>query len=330
MRVGLVLAAGGSVGVAYNGAVVATLEEVTGWDPRHAELVVGTSAGSITGSVLRAGVPAGDLARISEGEPLSAEGQRLSLAGRPHRPRPEPADALAFRPVADWVGVVHALTHPFSHPRRAMFVAAMPAGGIPTTAISEGIDAVFDGQWPDRPLWICSYDLRAGRRVVFGRPGSPAASVGQAVAASCAIPSYFQPVVIGGRRYVDGGVHSMANLDLAGESELDLVVVVSPMSQAAFRLGFSPVDLMRGPLRARLSVEMAALKRKGVRVIAVQPGRAVAAAMGPNPMDAARRGAVSRAGREEVRRWLEGGVHGRRLASLLSEAASEQARRPSA
>ena len=322
------LAAGGSVGVAYHGAVLATLSEVTGWDPRRSELVIGTSAGSVTGAVLRAGVPAGDLARISEGEPLSAEGTRLAASGRPRRPRPSASDALAFRPVADWVGFVHALTHPFSHPRRGLLVAAMPAGGIPTSAISEGIDAIYGTKWPDRTLWLCSYDLRAGRRVVFGRPGSPDASVGQAVAASCAIPSYFQPVVIGDRRYVDGGVHSMTNLDLAGETDVDLVVVVAPMSQAgaAIRLGVSPFNLMRGPLRARLRVEMAALKRKGVPVVAIQPGRQVAAAMGPNPMDAARRADVSRAGRQEVRRWLAQGVHGRRLAGLLTEAAGDQAR----
>jgi NTE family protein len=191
MRIGLVLAAGGSVGVAYHGAVLATLEEVTAWDPRQADLVIGTSAGSITGSILRAGVPAGDLARISEGAPLSAEGERLAAVGRPRRPRPTPADALAFRPVGDWAGVLHALTHPFSHPRRGLLVAAMPAGGIPTAMISEGIDAVFEGKWPDRPLWLCSYDLRAGRRVVFGRPGAPSTSAGQAVAASGAIPSDF-------------------------------------------------------------------------------------------------------------------------------------------
>lgn len=318
VRVGIVLAAGGAVGVAYHGAVLAALEEATGWDPRDAELVVGTSAGSVTGAVLRAGVPAGDLARTSEGEPLSEEGSRLAAIGSPHRPRPTPAHALAFRPVAEPAAFLHALTHPFGHPVRALVVAAMPAGGVPTSAISEGIDLLHGGAWPERPLWVCSYDLRAGRRVVFGRPGSPAATVGQAVAASCAIPGYFKPVTIGGRRYVDGGVHSMANLDLVADSGLDLVVAVSPMSQASFRLGFTPVDLMRSPLRARLRREVDALRRRGVRVIVIHPGRAVIAAMGPNPMDAARRAAVSRAGRESVRRWLADSPEGRWLARALS------------
>src|ERR1700730_8714263 len=107
MRVGLVLGAGGSVGVAYHGGVLGAIEEVTGWDPRTAEVIVGTSAGSITAAMLRAGVPAGDLMRISEDLPLSIEGAQLAEIGRPHRPRPKPRDVLQFRPMADPLGVLH-------------------------------------------------------------------------------------------------------------------------------------------------------------------------------------------------------------------------------
>lgn len=320
MRIGLVLAAGGSVGVAYHGAVLAALEESTGWDPRTADLLVGTSAGSITAAILRAGLPARDLAAISEGTTLSEEGARLAAMGRPRRPRPRAAHALSFRPVADLPAVLHAATHPWSSPLRRLVVAALPAGGIPTTAISEGIDTVYDGRWPSEPLWLCSWDLRSGRRVVFGQPGAPAASVGQAVAASSAIPSYFQPVSIGGRRYVDGGVHSMANLDLAAHAGLDLVIAVSPMSSASPWPALSPAALMRQPMRARLRAEVDALRATGVPVVAIQPGRSVAASMGLNPMDAAKRVAVSEAARAGVRRWLRDGVEGRRLARILSAA----------
>lgn len=322
MRVGLVLAAGGAVGVAYHGGVLSAIEEVTGWDPRSAEIIVGTSAGSLTAAMLRAGVPAGDLARISEGGELSPEGARIAALGRPHRPRPRRADARSFRPVADPTAVVRSLLQPWSIRPVALAVAAMPAGGIPTDAIAEGIDAVYRGEWPERSLWICSYDLRAGRRVVFGRPGAPPATVGQAVAASSAIPMYFRPVTIGGRRYVDGGVHSMINLDLVAGAGLDLVVAVSPMTQAAAWDVATPGSLMRRPLRARLRAEVAALKRTGVPVVAIQPGRTVTAAMGLNPMDAARRGEVSRRARHGVRRWMQEGVEGRHLRDVLSRAAA--------
>ncbi|MDA8047688.1 MAG: patatin-like phospholipase family protein [Actinomycetota bacterium] len=330
MRIGLVLAAGGSVGVAYHGAVMAALEQATGWDPRQAEVVVGTSAGSLTAAMLRAGVPAGDLARISEGAPLSEEGARLATRGRPRRPRPGLLDVLAFRPVSDLAVVLQALRRPWTVPPRALALAAMPAGGIPTTAISDGIDALYEGAWPEKALWLCSYDLRAGRRVVFGQAGSPPALVGGAVAASCAVPGYFRPVSIDGRRYVDGGVHSMVNLDLVAGLGLDLVIAVSPLSQAAAWGVPSPALVMRRPLRARLGAEVAALERAGVAVVAIQPGRRVTSAMGFNPMDAARRGAVSRATRAGVRRWLAEGVQGRQLTRLLkAEAArSPRAERP--
>jgi NTE family protein len=316
VRIGLVLAAGGSVGVAYHGAVLSALATETGWDPRQAELMIGTSAGSLTAALLRAGVPAPDLARISEGEPLSEEGARLAAAGRPHRPRPRPADLLAARPVGDWRAVVGGLTRPGSRSWRALVLAALPAGGIPTEAISEGIDALYQGGWPAAPLWVCAYDIRAGRRVVFGRAGAPPARVGQAVAASCAIPAYFRPVDIGGRRYVDGGAWSMVNLDLAAGAGLDLVVAVSPLSQAG-TLTLSPAAWMRAPLRARLRAEVRALSDTGVPVVAVEPGRHVAAAMGLNPMNAARRQAVSQATREGVTRWLRDHQQGRHLARLL-------------
>lgn len=323
MRIGLVLAAGGSVGIAYHGGVLSALEEATGWDPRTAEIMVGTSAGSLTAAMLRAGVPAGDLARISEGEELSPEGARLAALGRPRRPRAGLVDALSFRPVSDPAVVLRGLSRPWSVRPKALALAALPAGGIATEAISAGIDAVYEGRWADRPLWLCSYDLRAGRRVVFGRPGAPPTTVGRAVAASCAIPMYFRPVVINGRRYVDGGVHSMINLDLVARADLDLVVAVSPLSQAAAFGPLSPTTMMRQPLRSRLRAEVEDLKRAGVPVVAIQPGRSVTAVMGLNPMDAARRGQVSRATREGVRRWLRDGLEGRHLARVLRSAASD-------
>ena len=178
MRIGLVLGAGGSTGLAYHGAVLAALAEVTGWDPRTADLIVGTSAGSISAAMLRAGVPAGDLMRISEGLPLSEEGARLAAIGRPHRPRPKPGDVLRMRPVADLLGVVHGLSHVRAHSLGPLMAALLPSGGIRTDAIATGIDALHAG-WPPEPLWLCAVRLRDGTRVVFGRAGGPDVPVGR-------------------------------------------------------------------------------------------------------------------------------------------------------
>ena len=328
MRIGLVLGAGGSVGVAYHGAVVAALEQATGWDPRSAALIMGTSAGAITAAMLRAGVPAADLVCISEGRPLSDEGAYFARIGRPRRPRPHPSHLFRVRPMAEPAAIVHALTHPRTHSAVALLAAMMPAGGIPTDRISSGVNDVFAGAWPADPLWICTVDLRAGRRVVFGRPDAPPAPVGTAVAASAAIPAYFQPVVIGDRRYVDGGVHSMVNLDVAAGLGLDLVIVSAPMSDAS---GWSAIPAgtpWRLPLRAWLHAEMGALRHKGVAVAALEPSSRVITAMGLNPMDARRRGPVSRATTRSVLEWLATTSEGTHLAAVLARAASSTATPP--
>jgi NTE family protein len=318
------------VGVAYHGAVLAALEEVAGWDPRQAEVIVGTSAGSITASLLRAGVPASDLVRISEGRALSEEGSRLAEVGRPHRPRPTPRDALRWRPVADPLGALHGVLHLHRRPLGGLLAAVMPAGGISTDAISRGIDAVFAGRWPKETLWLCAVGLRDGRRVVFGQAPAPDTTVGAAVAASSAVPGYFQPVSIGGRRYVDGGVQSPTNMDLLTGAALDLVIVSSPLSHASARPALAADTLVRQALRAGLRAEVAALRRSGVPVVAIEPDHRVTRAMGLNLMDARPRGAVSRVTRAQVTRWLAGAPEGRWLVAMLSDARSTVGLLPSA
>jgi NTE family protein len=323
VRIGLVLCAGGSVGLAYHGGALAAIEATTGWDPRTAELIVGTSAGSITGAMLRAGVAAADLAHISEGQALSLEGERLTGLGQPHRPRPTVLDALHFRPVADPRGLVHGLAHPLSHPKGGLLSALLPAGGVPTTAISAGIDSINGGRWPAEPLWVCAVDLRTGRRVVFGKPGERAAPIGLAVAASTAVPSYFMPVCIEGRSYVDGGAWSMSNLDLLEEADLDLVVVSSPLTGAVGVPGLAPDMLLRRSIRIQLGREVRALRHTGVPVFVLEPNRRVVSAMGHNPMDARRRAPVSRAAAVATAEWLVRGKRGARLARALRRAATE-------
>ena len=326
MRVGIVLAAGGSVGVAYHGAVLSAIEETTGWDPRSAEIVVGTSAGSITAAMLRAGVPAADLRAISEDKPLSPAGARLAEVGRPHRPRTQAAQFFGMRPVADPVAVMRAFTRRSVPNPMALIAALLPAGRVSTSAISSGLNAVFADGWPDDPMWISAVDLRSGKRVVFGKAGFPPADVGDAVAASCAIPGYFEPVRIGGRRYVDGGLRSMANLDLLGGRGLDLVIVSSPMTQEAGRMRLGAGRMVRQLLSAQLEREVSALQRTGVQVISVQPDQRVAVAMGMNPMDARLRGPVSRVTHDSVSAWLQKrGSEGNRLAEMLTDGAETAA-----
>ena len=230
--VGLVLGAGGVVGHAYHAGTLATIAEVTGWDPRTAAVIVGTSAGSGVGANARErGWRRVDFAARITGEPLSSEGaallkgmerlqpppMRLQVGGR--MPFPEAPMLLARDLVAPWR----------FRPGKAL-AALAPEGRVPTTGMGDRMRRLHKQRWPAEPLWICALRLSDGARVVFGRDAAPEPDVGTAVEASSAIPGYFAPVVIDGERYVDGGAHSPTNADLVAGIGLDLVVVVSPMS----------------------------------------------------------------------------------------------------
>jgi NTE family protein len=306
LRIGLVLGGGGSVGLAFHGGVLSALHEATGWDARDADVIVGTSAGSLTAGLLRVGLPPSDLRAISEGGVLSPDGSLLSEVGQPHRPRAKVTDFVSLRPPGDPVGALRNLTHPWRINPMAVWAALLPAGPIPTDPISAGLDELAGDTWPVSRVWISTVRLGDGRRVVFGRPGAPRARLGHAVAASCAIPGYFRPVTIGADRYVDGGVASMHNLDLLAGEDLDAVVVSAPMSWAGRRPPISVDVAVRQSVRLQLEFEVARLRRRGVPVVIVAPTRRVITAMGIDPMDARRRGAVSRQARlatlEQVRR----------------------------
>jgi NTE family protein len=138
----------------------------------------------------------------------------------------------------------------------------------------------------------------------------------EAVAASCAIPAYFQPVVIGGKRYVDGGSHSVTNADLLAGAGLDLVLVSCPMggTRDAFARGF---DLpVRAVIRARLAREVARVRASGTAVLTLQPTREAREAMGDNPMDPRRGAAVTRTAHESTLRRLRDEDVRERIAAL--------------
>jgi NTE family protein len=281
--VGLVLGAGGVVGQAYHAGVLAALEHDYGWDPRDADVVVGTSAGSITGTLLRVGVPASELAAWVVQAPLSDEGLMLRDMLGSEIPAFEPFRVLPLlRRLPDPPGremLQRALVRPWSFRPLAAALALLAPGRF-DIAEQLGMLREVEGQsWPERDLWICAVRRRDGRRVVFGRPGSPAVPLHLAIAASCAVPGYFTPVKIEDHTYVDGGAHSPTNAAILRERSLDLVIVVSPMSGPAT----IPTDLY-GVSRAHAARivrrEAKALRGSGTEVVTFRPGRAELAAMG--------------------------------------------------
>jgi NTE family protein len=303
VAVALVLGAGGVVGQAWHAGVLAALDEELGWDARRADQVVGTSAGSVAGALLRAGFAPRDLFARATGGAMSPDAQaRLTAAGMRQPPQlPPPAVGGTRAPASPALLARAAMTL-----RPGLAVAGMlPRGRTENRMIASGIGALHPDGWPPARLEICAVRLDDGRRVVFGRPGAPTADVGAAVAASCAIPGYFAPVPIGGADHVDGGVHSPTNADLALGA--DVVVVSSPMSLDSHALRRPAVDrLLRMGHRASLERELVGLRRGGATVVTFQPGVDDLALMGgtAGAMDPKRREGVARQARETTLRRL--------------------------
>lgn len=326
-RIGLVLGAGGVAGIAYHSGVLAGLAERLGWDPRDVELVVGTSAGSVTAAGLRAGLSAADLfARVCH-EELSPAGAVLMARADEATGAPGLRTAVPRIPTGlpAAPGVLFTAGRRLWRMRPGVVLAGLlPPGTVDGTPIAAGVDALFPGGWPTRATWVCAVRLDDGRLTVFGRDGAPDAAIGEAVAASCAIPGYFAPVEIDGTRYVDGGAHSLTNLARVARRSLDLVVVSAPMARSGPRrrgLG----ALAREANRLQLGLEARRVVGAGTPVVLFAPTPADQAAMGRNPMDTARQEPVARQARRSTLERLERPEIRRRLALLDASAGSPDA-----
>ncbi|MGY1685384.1 patatin-like phospholipase family protein [Geodermatophilus sp. SYSU D00867] len=291
VRVGLVLGGGGVVGQAYHAGVLAVLQHDVGFDARTADVVVGTSAGSITGTLLRAGVSPEDLAAWTVRAPLSGDDDVLRTMAETAVPELAPFRPLDVlrRPmrVPGPHLVARALARPWRFRPLTAGMTLLAPGRHDIVSQLGALREVEGPTWPERDLWITAVRRRDGRRVVFGRPGAPPAPVHLAVAASCAVPGYFAPVQIGRHAYVDGGVHSATNAAVLRRAGVDVVVVLAPMSGSpGWRQDFTAA--MRRYSQRRLDREVRALRAAGIRTVVFTPGAAEQEVMGADLMSGER------------------------------------------
>lgn len=281
----LVLGVGGVLGEAWMWGYLGGAHSATGEDLRRAKQLIGTSAGSIVAARLAAGEdPRRGEERVHwDGE---AEPERRPGALRAAVERASRVSLGAFSPLA--APALSAAT-PGGALARAALLAGVPSGRIELDELRARVSASgvgFDGR-----LRLVAVDRGSGRRVVFGDDGAPDASVADAVAASCAVPGLFAPVAIGDRDYVDGGVWSPTNLDLARAGSGDRVLCLVPTAA----MGTGPSLALRGLAtgwRLATSVEAAAARRRGASVEIVAPDAGAASAMGTDLMNPARRARV--------------------------------------
>jgi len=285
MKTAVVLAAGGIVGQAFHLGVLGCLQDLTGFDAREADVLVGSSAGSLVAAGLAGGLSVSDLRAEMLGEPLSPEGQQVRGARRAVPTMPAAEAVPSGRGPLAAGALLHAARRPWSVRPGALASSLLPPGQVGTDLIARSLQRLHGATWPDRDLRIAAVRARDAQRVVFGAPDAPQVDVGTAVAASCAIPSYFAPVVVDGEAYVDGGAHSPSNADVVLADRPDLVVVSSPMTVGRGGLRRPRADLaVRLAIRTYLAQEVRQLRRAGAHVVVLQPSPEDLPVMGFNPM----------------------------------------------
>lgn len=262
----LVLGGGGIAGIGWETGVLFALAE-GGVDPTAADVVIGTSAGAAVGAQLLSGTP---LAELYDRH-VFPEGPSTEIA----------AELDVEKMAADW-GALLTTHEPGPDLRAAIGRYAIAAGTVPERARRAVMEARLPSrEWPEKALQIVVVDAATGEeRVLTAADGVPLVD---AVAASCAVPGIWPPVTLGGRRYIDGGVRTSANVDLAADYET--VLLLAPVADFA-----APEPAI---------AKQAAKVERRKRFLKISPDEASLAAIGPNPLDPAAAGPAARAGRAQ-------------------------------
>jgi len=283
-RTAMVFGAGGTVGIAYHAGVAKALADA-GVHPAEADLVVGTSAGSVMGAIVRSGH---DLETVWT---MARDNRHPFLDDEPAF-RPDVLFKQAWRTPMGFarrvVGSGYVLQRsamrwpPVSPP---LSLQRWYRAGLASTSEQRSELAGWMGEdWPEQDLWLCTVDIVTGRRLVLGQPGRPRPALPDAVRAASAVPGLYPPVRIGRRLLVDGAAHSSTNVDVAVAAGAERIVVAAPL---AFDHSDPPalhLRIAREHFDRKLEKELAAAQRAGVEVLVIRPNAEQASVQGLNLM----------------------------------------------
>jgi NTE family protein len=280
-NVALVLGGGGAAGNAWLIGVIAGLAEAGLDITEAADLVIGTSSGATAAAQVRSGIPPAELLTSVLSPPVQPVGQNR-----------EQPPSLPMATVFERMRAIGAAATSAADLRRAMGAFGLESEAIFGPAAAEQRRAMVAArlprlEWPDRPMIVVAVNAHTGELAAFDRDSG--VELVDAVAASTALPGLVPTVSINGARYINGGVRSADNADLA--SGYANVVVLTPFSE---RSGPLPPGQFEGLRRSPewgndLASQVEALREQGSRVEVITPDADSRAAMGTNQMDPATR-----------------------------------------
>jgi len=302
-RTGLVLGVGGVLGAAWMTGALKSLQDRLPYALRDVDVIVGTSAGSVLAAALRCGASQEEMLSWQRGEARGTLREAAALAAQVGPLPPLPYLRFGSVPLA-----LAAVLTPHRVPIWVGASAFLPHGRGQHDALRSLVETLHrrhhqrahPGEpapsWTCGDTWIVAVDYDTGQRVLFGQPGAPRATLTEAVVASCSIPGWFEPQVIGGRRYVDGGVRSATSLGVLSGTDLQEVYVLAPLASTEIDYPLQPHLRVERHLRQVITLgvlrQARALAAQGKRVTVLTPGPRDLAVMGINLMDPRRREAV--------------------------------------
>ncbi|HVF31843.1 MAG TPA: patatin-like phospholipase family protein [Acidimicrobiales bacterium] len=285
----LVLSGGGPVGIAWQTGLAAGLA-AKGVDLREADFILGTSAGSAVGAQLALGREMATVLERYRQTPAAAASSSSSAglsAGRTSATAASPARMQELMRIM----AESAASDGTPEEARALigrFALASETG--PEEAFVAGFSHLADEPFPQG--YACTaVDAETGAFQVWdAEAGVP---LDRAVASSCAVPGVFPPITIGGRRYIDGGMRSGTNADLAaGHATVLLVTLMGGARSSAT----APTDARLQRYLERMSRERQVLLDAGASIETIAPDEASAAVIGANLMDGRLSPAAAEAG----------------------------------
>ena len=282
----LILGGGGPVGIAWETGLIAGLAE-EGVDVASADFIMGTSAGSYVGSQLAMGRGPADMAGAILAE--AERGRSAAQIATPPRDgeRPAPPD---LTPLMQMMQEAASGTRDAKEVHKEIGAFALAARTVDEDTFIKSFGRQLSGEqaerWPAKAYACTAVDAETGEFVVWDNDSK--VGLARAVASSCSVPGVYPPVTINGRRYIDGGMRSGTNADIAKGHDLVLLV--------ALRVASGADDPRAQRQREMLDREIKALTDAGAKVELVTPDEASQTTFGVNLMDARKRPAACQAG----------------------------------